>query len=385
MNDFIPYGRQSIDQNDIKAVTDVLKSDFLTQGPEIEKFEKDICRFTGAKYCLVTSSATAGLHMAVSSLAIPAKSEGITSPNTFVASANSLIYNSIKPIFADIDEKTYNIDAKQIEKKITKKTRVIVAVDYAGQVCEAQRIYKIAKSRGIFVVEDAAHAIGSRYASGERVGSCKYSDLTVFSFHPVKNMTTGEGGAVTTNSKKLYEKLLLLRSHGVTKNPSLFSKNPGPWYYEMQSLGFNYRMSDISAALGRSQLKRLPRFIKRRREIVKKYNEAFKKIENITIPFERPKVVSAFHLYTLKIDFDKIGKSRSQVMAELKIRGVGSQVLYIPVHLQPYYRKTYGYKIDDFPLAESYYKRALSLPLFPGMTDKDVEKVIRAVKEVVGD
>ncbi len=382
MGKFISYGRQFIDKDDIKAVVSALKSDFLTQGPEVVEFEREICAYTGAKYCVVVSSATAGLHIAVQALKIKPESEGITTPNTFVASANCLIYNSIKPVFADIDKQTYNISFEEIKKKTTKKTKLIVCVDYAGQVCEAEKISKFAKSKGIYLIEDAAHAIGSQYKNGAKVGSCQYSDMTVFSFHPIKNMTTGEGGAVTTNSKELYERLLLLRSHGVVKDPKKLSKNPGPWYYEMISIGYNYRMSDICAALGRSQLKKLDKFIARRRDIVDQYNKAFKDLKNVTIPFEQPGVKSAFHLYTLQIDFKAIGKTRSRVMEELRNHSVGSQVLYIPVPTQPFYRR-FGYKKGDFPVVESYYEKTLSIPLYPAMSASDVKKVINALNETI--
>ena len=382
MKKFLSYGRQLIGRDDIRAVTSALKSDFLTQGPEVAKFENEICNYTGAKYCVVVSSATAGLHIAVAALEIKPESEGITSPNTFVASANCLVYNSIKPVFADIDESTYNISVTEIQKRTTKKTKVIVTVDYAGQVCEAKKISRLAKDKGIYIIEDAAHAIGSKYKDGSRVGSCRYSDMTVFSFHPIKNMTTGEGGAITTNNKIFYERLLMLRSHGVTKDQNLLTKNPGPWYYEMQLLGFNYRISDICAALGRSQLKKLDKFVSRRRVIVGKYNKAFEKIENIATPYEQPGVLSAFHLYTLQLDFKKIGKTRTEVMEELRSFGVGSQVLYIPVSTQPFYKRL-GYKKGDYPIAEAYYEQALSIPLHPGMKNSDVKRVVAALIEVV--
>lgn len=382
MKNFIPYGKHWVDRGDIKAVEAVLRSNFLVQGPCVEKFEKAICKYTGAKYCVAVSSGTAALHLAVSVLDIPPGSEGITTPNTFVASSNALIYSGLTPVFADIDANTYCIDPKEIRKKITKKTKVIIPVDFAGQPAEMERIYKPAKEKNIFVVEDAAHAIGSRYADGSYVGSCRYSDLTTFSFHPVKTITTGEGGAITTNSKKLYEKLEMIRSHGITKLPQKLSKSPGPWYYEMQYLGFNCRLSDFQAALGLSQIKKLNKFKKRRREIVKKYNKALIGFQNVTIPHEGEGVNSAFHLYVIKIDFKKLKLSRKQVMTKLNAMGVGTQVHYIPVHLQPYYMSNYKYKRGDLVNAENYYNQCLSLPLFPRMTNKDVEHVIHEVKNV---
>jgi UDP-4-amino-4,6-dideoxy-N-acetyl-beta-L-altrosamine transaminase len=375
----IPYGKQWIDDDDINEVIKVLKSDWLTQGPKIDEFEKAICEYTGSKYCVSVSNGTAALHLAVASLGVEHGKEGITSPNTFVASSNCLLYNGLKPIFADIDDKTYNIDVKEIEKKINKHRKVIVSVDFAGQPADMKEIYEIAKSNNIYIIEDASHAIGSRYEDGHFVGSCKYSDMTTFSFHPVKTITTGEGGAITTNNEKLYEKLKLLRSHGITKEDKYLKMNPGPWYYEMQELGFNYRLTDIQAALGISQLKKLDSFVKRRREIVQKYNQAFKDINVLITPLEKEGVHSAFHLYVLQIDFEKIGKSRKEIMEDLKSKNIITQVHYIPVYIQPYYQKNYSYKSGDCPVAENYYQKALSIPLYPEMTDEEVEYVINNI------
>ena len=383
MSDFISYGKQWVDQGDIDSVINVLKSDFLTQGPMVEEFEKAICNYTGAKYCVAVSNGTAALHLAVAALDIKEGLEGITTPITFVASANCLLYNNLVPVFADIDERTYNINPEEIKKRITKKTKVIVAVDFAGQPAEMKEISKIAKKNNLYVVEDAAHAIGSSYPDASKVGCCKYSDLTTFSFHPVKTITTGEGGAITTNNRELYKKLLLLRSHGITKNPEELSQNPGPWYYEMQTLGYNNRMSDMQAALGVSQMKKLDQFKQKRREIVSLYNEAFKNIENIVIPPEQEKLNSAFHLYVLLIDYAKIGKTRAEVMEELKTNNIGTQVHYIPVHLQPFYKKNYMYKAGDFPIAEKYYDQCLSLPLYPKMTDEEISHVINKISSVL--
>lgn len=382
MDKFIPYGKQWIDKDDIKSVTQVLKSDYLTQGPKIEEFEKTICDYTGVKYCVAVANGTAALHLAVKALEIERGKEGITSPNTFVASANCLIYNGLRPVFADIENKTYNISLGKIKKGITKNTKVIVPIDFAGQPADMNNIYELAKSKDIYVVEDAAHAIGSKYEDGSYVGSCKYSDITTLSFHPVKTITTGEGGAITTNNKKIYQKLKMLRSHGITKESQFLIKNPGPWYYEMQHLGFNYRITDLQAALGISQFKRINQFIKRRREIVEKYNQAFRDIPHLTIPFEKGDVYSAFHLYVLLIDFDEIGKSRKDVMEKLKKKNIGTQVHYIPVHTQPYYQKNFDYKWGDYPEAENYYQKALSLPLYPKMTNSDVKYVIKNIQKI---
>jgi perosamine synthetase len=372
----ISYGRQNISQEDIDAVVSVLRSDYLTQGPKVSEFEKAICSYTGAKYCVVVSNGTAALHLAVAVLNIPHGSEGITTPNTFVASANCMNYNQITPRFADIDPKTYNIDPAQISGTITELTKLLIPVHFAGQVADMPAIHKIAEYNNIFVIEDAAHAIGSQYADGSYVGNCKYSDLTTFSFHPVKTITTGEGGAITTNSKELYERLLMLRSHGITKDENKLSMNPGPWYYEMQELGFNYRLTDMQAVLGVSQMSRLDKFKARRREIVAYYNKAFEDISWITVPFERKELSSCFHLYVILIDFQKIGKSRAEVMADLLSKGVGTQVHYIPVTQLPYYAAKYNEKL---PKAQSYYKRCLSIPLYPSMSDADADIVIEAV------
>ena len=280
----IGYGHQYIDDSDIEAVVKVLKSDYLTQGPSVTQFEKTICEITGAKYCVSVSNATAGLHIAVATLGLKEGDEGITTPNTFLASSNCMVYNNVKPVFADINPVSYNIDPAEIEKHITDKTKLLVPVHFAGLPCEMEKINSIAKKHNLHVIEDAAHAIGSQYADGSYVGNCKYSDMTVFSFHPVKTITTGEGGAVTTNDEKLYQKLLMLRSHGTTKDENLLTKNSGPWYYEMQSLGFNYRMTDMQAALGCSQLAKLDWFKKRRREIVAAYNNAFAGMKYLKTP-----------------------------------------------------------------------------------------------------
>jgi UDP-4-amino-4,6-dideoxy-N-acetyl-beta-L-altrosamine transaminase len=379
MREFILYGRQWIDESDKKAVEAVLESDFLTQGPAIEQFEDVIKEITGAKYCVAVANATQGLHIAVAALEVDAGSEGITTPITFVASANCLITNNLVPVFADIDPRTYNISPEEIEKKVTSKTKVVIPVDFAGQAVDIDEIRKVADKHHLFIIEDAAHAIGSNYADDKPVGCCHKSDMTVFSFHPVKTITSGDGGAITTNNEIFYKRLLKLRTIGITKDEQELSKNPGPWYYEMQLLGGNNRMTDIQAALGRSQLSRLAFFKQRRREIVKTYNKAFQNIPNITIPYEK-NIDSCFHLYVLQIDFAKIGRTRKQIMEELRQKGIGTQVHYIPVNSQPYYVKKYGeYNAQNYPVAESYYNKCLSIPLYPKMSDDDVEYVIQAV------
>jgi UDP-4-amino-4,6-dideoxy-N-acetyl-beta-L-altrosamine transaminase len=376
----IPYGKQCIDQADIDAVTEVLKSDYLTTGPKIKEFEDALCSYTGASYCVAVANGTAALHIAAAGLEIEESCEGITSPITFTATSNCLLYNGLKPVFADIRPDTYCIDPIKLSEKITAKTKVLLPVHFAGQPAEMIRIKEIADKKKLYVIEDAAHAIGSVYEDGSRVGSCKFSDMTIFSFHPVKTITTGEGGAITTNSVELYQKLLLLRSHGITRDPKLLKENHGPWYYEMQGLGYNYRMTDFQAALGINQLKKLDSFKERRRLIVNEYNKAFTGKKNIRIPFERQGVDTCFHLYAPRISFkDTKSGSRKEFVRQLMEKGVGTQVHYIPVHLQPYYKELFGFKPGAYPEAEKYYEETLSLPLFPAMTDSDIKRVIEAV------
>jgi UDP-4-amino-4,6-dideoxy-N-acetyl-beta-L-altrosamine transaminase len=378
--DFISYGKQWISEDDVQAVVDVLHSDYLTQGPEVQKFENKICEYTGAKYCVAVANGTAALHLAVAALGLKPGCEGITTPITFAASANCMLYNEIIPRFVDIDAHTYNIDPEKISDSITDSTKLLIPVHFAGQTADMPRIHKIAEDNNLFMIEDAAHAIGSQYADGSYVGNCKYSDLTTFSFHPVKTITTGEGGAITTNSKELYERLLMLRSHGITKDENKLSMNPGPWYYEMQELGFNYRLTDMQAALGISQLSRLDEFKARRREIIAYYNEAFKEIHWITVPSEVEGLSSCFHLYVVLIDFQKIGLTRAEVMAELLSKRVGSQVHYILVPQLSYHTILHS---GELPHAESYYEQCLSIPLYPRMSNEDVNIVIEAVLNLV--
>lgn len=383
--EFLSYGKQWIDQNDIDAVVNVLKSDFLTQGPAVSQLEEKLCEVTGAKYAIAVANGTAALHMAVLALEIEKGVEGITSPITFVASANAMIYGGLNPTFADIDPKDYTISPDEIRKRVTDKTKLLIPVHFAGQPAKMKEIAFIAQENNLRVIEDAAHAIGSTYEDGGQVGNCTYSDMTIFSFHPVKTITSAEGGAITTNSKELYEKLLLLRSHGITKDPQKMHGQDAtaPWYYEMQSLGFNYRMSDIHAALCYSQLEKLGQFKERRREIVNRYNEAFKVNPLITIPHERTGVDSCFHLYMVQIPFEKLTIDRSELMNKLRKHNVGTQVLYIPVHLQPFYVEQYGYQDGDFPVAEAYYENALALPLYPKLSNEEQAYVISLLESVL--
>lgn len=383
MTAFLPYGTQSIGEDDIEAVAAILRSGHLTQGPAVAHFESALAEFVGARYCVAFSNATAALHCSVKALEIPPGMNGITSTNTFVASSNCMAYNSVKPVFADIDPRTFNVTEETLRAQINSETKVLIPVHFAGQACDMERIARLAAEFKIPVIEDASHAIGSSYSDGSPVGCGKFAAMTVFSFHPVKTMTTGEGGAVTTNNLELYQKLLMLRSHGIVRDPTLLTAHPGPWYYEQQTLGFNYRLTDIQCALGSSQLKKLPAFRARRREIISQYDEYFASDPHIIRPFNPPGLESCRHLYVLNIDFASIKKDRKTVMEALVSRGVGTQVHYIPVHTQPWYQETFGYRVGDYPVAESYYAQALSIPLYPAMSDKDVAHVATSVKEVV--
>lgn len=362
-----PYGKQSIDESDIKAVLKVLSSSHLTCGPKVSEFEQQLCDYTGAKYAVAVNSATSGLHLAIKALGIKAGDEVITSPITFVASANCALYEGAFVRFADIDPKTANIAPDEIAKQITPKTKAIIPVHFAGQSCDMKEIYKLAKERGLFVIEDAAHAVGSEY-KGKKVGSCLFSDMAVFSFHPVKTITTAEGGAVLTNDEKLYHKLCALRSHGVYKDGAMTND----WRYEMRELGFNYRMSDIHAALGLSQLKRLKSFKARRRAIVEFYNK------NLGLEHLEEKEFSnaCFHLYVALLD------NRDEFYFKAKENGLNLQVHYIPVHTQPFYRAL-GYREGDYPNAEAYYKKCISLPLYPSLEREDLEIIAGRIKKIL--
>ena len=375
---YLPYGRQSIDKADIEAVAAVLRSDFITQGPRINDFEDALCKYGGAKYAVAVSSGTAALHIACLAAGIKAGSEAITSPITFAASANCILYCAGKPIFADIQADTANIDPRQISKQISRRTKTLIPVHFAGHPCDLDEIYNIAKRYNLVVIEDAAHALGAEY-KGERIGSCSYSDMAIFSFHPVKHITTGEGGAVLTNNKNLYEQLLLLRNHGITKNVSRSKKADGLWYYEMQKLGFNYRITDFQCALGISQLKRIDKFLIRRREIARIYNTELNGLNGLLLPVEKQGMASSWHLYAIRIR-NKADINRKKIFNYLRKYGIGAQVHYIPVYLHPYYQKL-GYKRGLCPSAERFYSEEISLPLHPSMSNQQVKITIDTVKK----
>ncbi|RMA93271.1 UDP-4-amino-4,6-dideoxy-N-acetyl-beta-L-altrosamine transaminase [Hydrogenothermus marinus] len=378
MENFIPYGKQFIDEDDIKAVVEVLKSDFITQGPKIKEFEEALASYVGAKYAVVFNSGTSALHGAYFALDLKKDDEFITTPMTFVATSNAGLYLGAKPVFVDIEKDTGNIDISKIEEKITDKTKLLSVVHYSGHPVDMEKVKELADKYNLKIVEDACHALGAKYKN-ERIGNCKYSDVTIFSFHPVKHITTGEGGAVLTNNKEIYEKLLIFRNHGITKDR--FINNPdGDWYYEMQYLGYNYRMTDIQASLGISQLKKLNRFIEKRRNIAKIYNKAFKDNPYFDLPVEKDYAYHSYHLYPIKLK-DKYKEKKAEIFRSLRKEGVGVQVHYIPVYLQPYYQNL-GYKKGLCPIAEDFYKREISLPIFPAMTEKDIEYVIEKVFKV---
>lgn len=383
----LPYGRQWIDENDIECVSDVLKTDWITQGPKIREFEQTLAEYCGAKYAVAVSSGTAALHIAVLSAGFSPGEEVITTPNTFVSTANSIVYSGATPIFADIKSDTYNVNPEEIEKRVNEKTKGLIPVDFSGQPCDIIEIKNIAEKYNLIIIEDGAQSLGAEYkdenGEWEKVGSCKYSDMTIFSFHPVKHITTGEGGMVLTNDNELYQKLIMLRTHGVTKDKNLLKKDDGPWYFEMQMLGFNYRITDFQCALGINQFKKLDGFIKRRREIVEIYNDAFKEIKEIIIPYEKPDVKSSYHLYVIQIREERLKARKREIFERLRSEGLGVNVHHIPVHIHPFYQEKYGYKEGDLPVAEEYYRGAISLPLYPKMSDEDVQYVIKTVKNII--
>lgn len=370
----IPYGRQTIDEDDINAVIDVLKSDYLTTGPKIAEFEHAVASYTGAKYAVAISNGTSALHAACFAAGIGRGDEVITTPLTFAASANCVLYCGGTPVFADVDPYTYNIDPKDIRKKITDKTKAIIAVHLAGQPCDMDEIHSIAQEHNLIVIEDGAHALGSVY-KGKKVGCL--SDMTTFSFHPVKPITTGEGGMIMTDNEELYKRLVLFRSHGITRDNSMMTRNEGPWFYQQLDLGYNYRITDIQCALGCSQMRKLDKFLKRRRELVERYNNAFIECDNIVTPYQLPDTQSGWHLYIVQVK----NHDRKQVFETLRDKGIGVNVHYIPVYMHPYYRE-HGYKDIHCANAEEIYSHIISLPLYPGLTDEQQDYVIDTLKQL---
>ncbi len=377
---YLSYGKQNIDEDDIQEVIKVLKSNYLTTGPYVKIFEENIANYVGTSYAVAFSNGTAALHGACFAAGIEEGDEVIVSPMTFAASSNAILYCGGIPIFCDIDMNTGNIDVSKIEEKITSKTKAIIPVDFAGHSVDMDEIIKIANKYNLIVIEDGAHALGSEYKN-KKIGNGAH--MTEFSFHPVKPITTGEGGIITTNDKELYNKLIRFRSHGIIRDKNfLVNKNEGPWYYEQLELGFNYRLTDIGAALGVSQLKKLDKFIETRREIANIYNEAFKDIEEIETPIEYDYAKSGYHIYVIKLKLEKLCKTRKEIFIELENNNIGVNVHYVPVYYHPYYKEL-GYDKGLCKVAEEFYERIITLPLHPSITNEEIKYIISKVKEVI--
>jgi len=416
---FIPYGRQWIDEEDIRAVVDVLRSDRLTQGPKVNEFEQAFADYVGSQYAVAVSNGTDALHLACLAAGLGPGDQVITSPISFVASANCALYVDAKPGFVDIDPETYNLDPQKLNVYLaentagsepgtqlaTHKVKAVIPVHFAGLPCDMLEIYRIAQEYNLIIIEDACHALGAKYRlprsetgnqrseedSWIKVGSCTHSHMTVFSFHPVKHITTGEGGMVTTNDRELYDRLLLFRSHGITREPDQFvnlirpEDNSGkapPWYYEMKDLGYNYRITDIQCALGLSQLKKADLFTDVRGHIAAEYRDGLRNYTDVKLPKEPENYRSANHLFTIQIDFERLGKGRQKVMQSLDQMGIATQVHYIPIPCHPYYQRL-GFRREDYPEAERFYRRCLSLPIFPGLKLSEVARVIGALREIL--
>ena len=379
----IPYGRQDIQQADIDAVLQVLQSDFLTQGPQVPRFEQAVATHVGAKHAVAVNSATSALHIACLALGLGKGDWLWTSPITFVASANCGVYCGAKVDFVDIDPRTYNLCPKALAAKLEiadkegRLPKVLVAVHLCGQPCDMQAINALSQRYGFRIIEDASHAIGGKYQN-EPIGSCRYSDITVFSFHPVKIITTAEGGMAMTNSEELTDKMVLLRSHGITRDPAQMTHTPdGPWYYQQIDLGFNYRMTELQAALGLSQLSRLDEYVAKRHALARRYNEALAELP-VTVPWQHPDSYSGMHLYVIRLELDKIGKSHREIFEFLREQGIGVNLHYIPVHTQPYYQSL-DFHAEDFPESMQYYREAISLPMFQGLTNEHQETVVNTI------
>lgn len=376
---YLPYGRQWLDEEDIQAVVDVLRGDYLTTGPAIEALEQAIAAYTGASYAVAFANGTAALHGACFAAGIGPGDEVITSPLTFAASANCILYVGGTPVFADIDPRTLNIDPTAIEKVITPRTKAILPVDFAGNPVNLEAIQALARKHHLVVIEDAAHALGASYQN-RKVGSL--SDMTMFSFHPVKSITAAEGGIITTDREDYCRKLKLFRAHGITREKGQLLAPEGPWYYEMQHLGYNYRMTDLQAALGLSQLRKLDSFVRRRQALARSYTRALQEMKEVLCPPETEKGTSAWHLYVLRLQLERLAAGRREIFQALLKENIGVNVHYIPVYYHPYYQDL-GYAKGLCPQAEKYYEQAVTLPLFPAMTDQDLDDVIRALKKVI--
>ena len=383
----IPYGRQDISEADIQAVVDVLRSDFLTQGPAVPAFEKAASKYCGTAHAVATNSATSALHLACLALGVGKDDVVWTSPVTFVASANCALYCGADVDFVDIDPRTYNLSAERLSEKLVQAEKsgrlpkVVIPVHLCGQPCDMAGIHALGKKYGFRIIEDASHAIGGKY-KGEPIGNCRYSDITVFSFHPVKIITTGEGGMALTNDAQLARCMQLLRSHGITREVDEMTHTPdGPWYYQQIALGYNYRMTDIQAALGLSQMQRLDEFISKRHTLAMRYDEALANMPVVT-PWQHVDSYSGLHLYVIRLKLEKIRKTHLQVIEEMRTAGIGVNLHYIPVHTQPYYRQL-GLKSGEYPEAEQYYGEAISLPMYPALSESDQDCVVAALLKAV--
>lgn len=377
----LPYGRQSIEEDDIEAVVEVLRSDWLTTGPKVGEFEEAVAGFVGAKYGVAFSSGTGALHAAAFAAGLGPGDEAVTTPLTFCATANCVLYVGASPVFADVSSDTLNIDPELVAERITPRTKAILPVDYAGHPADLEAILSLAAQHGLVVIEDAAHALGAKYRE-RRVGFL--SHMTMFSFHPVKHVTTGEGGMVTTDNAEFAERLRRFRNHGI--DPAARERHRhthGQWYYEMTDLGYNYRLPDIACALGVTQLKKLPDNISRRREIVRHFSDAFADLPGVITPVERPEVQCSWHLYPIRLDPGKLTAGRKEIFQAMRAENIEVNVHYIPVHLHPYYRQRFGYNDGDYPTAEGAYDQLITLPLFPAMTSQDVQDVVEIVRKVV--
>lgn len=387
MSSIIPYGRQEITQEDIEAVVSILRSDFLTQGPAVPEFEAAVSSYCGVRFGVAVNSATSALHIACLALGIGKGDWLWTSPITFVASANCALYCGALVDFVDIDPDTYNLSPKALEQKLkqakkeNRLPKIVVPVHLCGQPCDMEAIYRLSQEYGFRVIEDASHAIGGKYL-GKPIGDCRYSDITIFSFHPVKIITTAEGGIALTNNAELANKMATLRSHGITRDPAQMTCEPdGPWYYQQIDLGFNYRMTEPQAALGVSQMTRLDVYVARRHELAQRYDHLLQELPLIT-PWQDPGSYSGLHLYVIRLQLDKISKSHRQVFEELREQGIGVNLHYIPVHTQPYYQRM-GFKVGDYPQAERYYAEAISLPMFQSLLEEQQDQVVAALRKVL--
>ncbi len=382
----ISYGKQSIDQADIDSVVEILKGEWLTQGPAVEKFEVGLKNYFGAKHACAVSNGTAALHLAALALNWKPGDIVLTSPITFLATANCIIYAGAIPDLVDIDPVSYTIDPNQVEEKIKsfrskgKSVKTVIGVDYAGHPCDWKALREIADKYELQLVNDNCHALGASYFDDKQY-AVKYADIITQSYHPVKHITTGEGGAILTNDQLLDEKVKQLRTHGMTKNSNQLEKNDGPWYYEMHEVGYNYRITDFQCALGSSQLKKLNRFIQKRCDIAKRYDDAFSNIDSIRIPISHSSVYHAYHLYPSQLEFDKLKIKKSEFFKKMKKSGITLQVHYIPVHLQPFYRKNYRFQKGDYPHSEKFYQNEVSLPIYPDLTIDEQVKVIENTKK----